>query len=892
MSISRIVRRTLGTHSHRERARAEALLSKIDKVGKALTERPDAELQERAGALREKARDGASPDSLLPECFALTREAAWRTVGMRPFDVQVLGGIALHRGNIAEMKTGEGKTLVATLPVTLNALAGRGVHVVTVNDYLAARDAEWMRPIYEFMGLTVGVVTEDMDPERDRSARQAAYGADITYVTNHELVFDYLRDNLALTADELVLGDLHYAVVDEVDFLLLDEARTPLIISGPTGDDPRRCRKARKMVKDLREGKHYKVDYRTRQASVLEPGWSALERAVGVKNLADAEHLQWQHVLHNALLAHGVYKRDVDYIVDDGKVLLVDEFTGRVSPDKRLADGLHQALEAKEGLKVRPEDRTLAKTSYQNFFRLYEKLSGMTGTAYSAREEFLRTYTLRVVRVPTHRPMIRKDWAPVVYRSAEEKFVAVKEEILELREAGRPVLVGTTSVRESEDLSRRLKKARIPHQVLNAKNHEQEASIIAQAGRPGAVTLSTNMAGRGVDILLGGNPEALPDKGAGPLGREETRRIREQAAADRERVVSAGGLAVVGTGLHEARRIDDQLRGRSGRQGDPGSSQYFLSLDDPIYQKFGRPLRFPEVLDALREQLADHPEGEPVRQRSVLSTLERLRKKVEVENEGIRKEVLKFDLVIEQQRQVIYGWRRRLLGTPVEEVEALVDELVSDVGEDLAHRHFGGGDALEREQYEDFAAEMEGRFDLDFDLAELGTEDSWSPIACADLAQRRLQETLAELRQGVPRELRLEAARQLLLSTIDELWTDHLTVLERVDEAIGLRVYAEIDPLVEFRREAGLLFQDMLREVRLSTGAALLDFLRALAEADPETLRALEGREADAEELDALLYEPQPDLDADEGTGEPEETPAGRVLLPSATRPVRRTLKR
>ncbi len=821
MKIARFIKKTLGTHSVRELAIGDGLLEQINKVGKGLEDQTDTALQERAAELRRRARDGVSTDDLLVETFALVREVGGRTLGMRHFDVQILGGVALHRSNIVEMKTGEGKTLAATLPVVLNALSGKGVHVVTVNDYLAARDAEWMGAIYEFMGLSVGVITEEIDPEEQRDERQAAYGADITYVTNHELVFDYLRDNLALTPDEVVLRPLHFAVVDEVDFLLLDEARTPLIISGASGIDPKNCRVARTIAAKLEEGKHFKVEHKTKQVSVLEPGWDAMDQALGVDNLADAEHQHWQHALHNAVLAHGAFKRDVDYIVADGKCYIVDEFTGRVSEDKRFADGLHQALEAKEGLEVRAEDRTLAKTSYQTFFKLYPKLCGMTGTAKSAAEEFGRTYGLRVVVTPTNRPMVRQDWQDAVYASGEEKFDAVVEEIESLQQSGRPVLVGTTSIRESEELSARLKEVGLKHRVLNAKNHEQEAAVIAQAGQPEAVTISTNMAGRGVDILLGGNAEDLIDHADPPLAEQQCRQLEQRCRTDRQRVVKSGGLAVLGTGLHEARRIDDQLRGRAGRQGDPGTSQYYLSLDDPIYQKFGRSLRFPEALEALEKRLEDHPEGEPVDDSYVISTLAELQKKVEIEDEAIRKEVLQYDQVVELQRQTIFGWRNRLLDTDVDAAALLLDELLGDVGEDLVYRHFAGEQAVSHQNYDNLVAEVEGRFDLDPDLEALGPERDWTPANAGARVVDMLLEIRGELEERLGRDLFVEMGRQMLLTTIDQLWTEQLTTLERVDESIGLRSFAELNPLVEYRREAGLLFQDLLREIRLETAAEL-----------------------------------------------------------------------
>jgi preprotein translocase subunit SecA len=793
LSAFRWLRSLTGSFSRRALARAEVQLERIQTRGKALRNQSDDQLREVAGALRKRVRGGESLNALLAECYALVREMADRTLKMRHFDVQVLGGIVLHQGHVAEMKTGEGKTLVATLPACLQALTGKGVHVVTVNDYLAARDAEWMGPIYEFMGFSVGVVTEDMDPDERPEARKTAYAADITYVTNHELVFDSLRDNLAITPDEVVLRPLNYALVDEVDLLLLDEARTPLIISGPTGDDPGHCLEARDIVSRLRPNTHFDVDHKSRQVKVKDSGWTAMERALGIKNLAEERHLEWQHVLYNAMLAHAVYERDVDYIVEEDKVYLIDEFTGRVSPDKRFADGLHQALEAKEDVTVRSEDRTLAKTSYQMFFAGYPTLCGMTGTAVTVREEFQRTYGLRVVAVPTNRPGIRRDLEPVVYKTSKEKFASVAEEISRLLEAGRPVLVGTTSVRESEHLSGILKKSKIPHQVLNAKNHEEEAAIISRAGQRGTVTISTNMAGRGVDIVLGD-----------------------------DQVKQAGGLAVIGTGLHEAQRIDNQLRGRSGRQGDPGSSRYFLSLDDPIYKRFGEIDPESRVLDHLRQRLSGHPQGERVRDRSVLRTLDQLRKKVETENEAIRKEVLKYDVVIEKHRKTIYEWRAKLVVSDPAEAAPEVDGLTNEIAEDLIYRNFAGEKRLDRELYENLENEARTRFGIDFRLDQLGPAEDWSPERAGTLITENVRQRLQQQRALLDEADYLEIGREILLTTIDNLWTEHLTTLERLDEGIGLRSYAQLDPLVEFRREANLLYQDLLREIRLQAVSALL----------------------------------------------------------------------
>ena len=847
LGLGRFLRSWLNTAPRRDLARAEGLVRRIEKRGTALRVASDEQLRELAAALHGRARAGEPTAALLVDTFALVREVAGRTTGLRPYDVQLLGGLVLRRGRVVEMKTGEGKTLVATLPVVLHALAGRGVHVVTVNDYLAARDAAWMGPIYDFMGLTVGVVTEDLDPDERLAARQRAYAADITYVTNHELVFDHLRDNLATDPKELLLRPLNYALVDEVDLLLLDEARTPLIISGPSGDDPGLCTDASRIAARLTPGRHYKVDHRTRRVLMQEAGWTAMERAIGVRNLADPEHRDWQHTLHNAMLAHAVYERDVDYIVDDDHVYLIDEHTGRVSLDKRFSDGLHQALEAKEGVTVRGEDRTLAKTSYQMFFAQYPLLAGMSGTAYSARAEFQRTYGLRVVVVPTHQPVIRRDLPALAFRSAAEKFAAATAEIEQLREASRPVLVGTTSVRESEQLAALLAERGVGHQVLNAKNHQREAAIIAQAGRPQAVTLSTNMAGRGVDIKLGGSAELDPAE-AGPEAAAEEARSLERAA---ERVRAAGGLAVLGTGLHEARRIDDQLRGRAGRQGDPGSSRYFISLDDPVYKRFGEIDPGSRVLERLRRRLRGHPANTPIGDRAVLGLLEQLRRKVEVENEAARKEVLKYDVVAEQQRRTIYTWRRGLLTAEPAATGRELRSLPDEIAVDLHHRHFAGETQFDRELYEALADEVAARFDIELDLGAMDDARGWSPdrmlAEITDRVRRRLDDAAASLGE----EAFAELGRQLLLATIDALWTEHLTTLERLDEGIGLRAYGHLDPLVEFRREANLLYQDTLREIRLATTGALC---------------RIEGMQDD----------------------EPIE-PA--TLHPAAARPIRRTLK-
>ena len=797
----------VGTRSRREIARGERILRRVRELGRKLGDEADRKLRERAEKLRERAIRGSPLADLMAETFALVREVSFRRIGMRHFDVQILGAVALHRGNIVEMKTGEGKTLVATLPVVLNALAGRGAHVVTVNDYLAERDARWMGPVYDFLGLSVGVVLEDMDDDGGSHVRKAAYQADITYVTNHELVFDYLRDNLARSRDEQVHRPLNFALVDEVDLLLLDEAGTPLIISGAAPESGDLSVKARQVVSSMQEGADFRVDYKTKRVSIQDDGWIRMERALGVENLAAPEHLDWQHALHNALLAHAVYQRDVDYIVQDGEILLVDDFTGRVSQDKRYSDGLHQALEAKEGVTVQAEDRTLAKVSYQMFFRLYPALCGMTGTAYSAREEIQRTYGLRVVVMPTNKPVVRIDEPVSVFRSSAEKFEAVTDEIHELVTRGRPVLVGTTSVKESEQVSHLLSERGIEHTVLNAKDDSSEAAVIAQAGRPSAVTVSTNMAGRGVDILLGGNPDGLDC--------EIPEAAKRQCKADRARIVSKGGLMVIGTGLHESRRIDDQLRGRSGRQGDPGGSHYFLSLDDPIYRKFGERDRGFQVIQDLRNRLRDHPHGEPVTNRRILRTLRELQKKVEVENESIRREVLRYDVVVDQQRRTIYGWRQTILAQQPAETIGLLRNLAADVA--------GGRES--RKRFEDDGSGEETGTKIMAEVREMLGDATDSPDESPEVSAAKIRalvkKRLTDLESRIGSKQLAAIAGQVMLSTIDEMWTEHLNNLERVDDSVGLRGYAQLDPLLEFKREAHELYQVMLREIRAQTLAIL-----------------------------------------------------------------------
>lgn len=781
---------------------------------------------------------GEKPARLVPEAFAAVREAARRTLGMRHFDVQILGGVELARGKLLEMKTGEGKTLVATLPAYLHALYKKGVHVITVNDYLAARDAEWMGPIYRALGLSVGVIQENMadDEQSENELRRKAYAADITYVTNSEVVFDFLRDNLVPVPEEIVQRGFHFAIVDEMDLLLIDEAQTPLIISGKGEDDTGLFITASRLVRTLKKDEHFKADRRTRTAGLTESGQNYVEHALNVGSLSAPANLAVFHALHQCLQAHAVYERDVDYIVEDGNVYLVDEHTGRVSPDKRFSNGLHQALEAKENVAVKSEDTTLAKTSYQQFFRSYPELCGMTGTAYSERDEFLQVYNKRVLRLPTHKPMIRQDYKPILYKTLKAKHRAVLAEVRELHELGRPVLLGTVSVRESEELSELFTRAGLPHNVLNAKQHAKEAQVVAQAGRFKAITISTNMAGRGTDIALGGNPQSLAAEEAEPGSAEYEAALARYGAtcqSERERVVAAGGLAIIGTGEHESERIDDQLRGRAGRQGDPGSSIFYLSLDDPVYRKFGDAHGLPE----LREHLADWPEDEPITAHGVFSELHELRQKVEIENQAIRTDVLKYDLVIHSRREAVWGWRKRLLFASDaaewrQSVTDLIEDLVRRVAEEIAATPPEGAGEDGETAHEAPSPAEQARAIASRIRGLLITADSpQAPNDLEDLVAKLNADYDARYGTEID-DLVREWERRSLLTTIDRLWPQFLTDLERVEEGIGLRGYGNLDPVTEFRREAALLFNDFMRDVQQNA-------LRAWLLSDPHRELAL-----------------------------------------------------
>ncbi len=805
-----IKRKLLGSPTERTLKKIRPLVAVINDFEPRIQALSDAQLLAKTAEFREKLSQGASLLDILPETFAVVREASRRTTKMRHFDVQLVGGVVLHDGMISEMKTGEGKTLVATLPAYLNALDGKGVHIVTVNDYLAKRDTEWMGAIYRFLGLSVGTIQHDLGD----AERQAAYRSDITYGTNNEFGFDYLRDNMKFRLADLVQREFNYAIVDEVDSILIDEARTPLIISGPTQESTALYYKVDSLVRRLQKEKHFTVDEKTRTVSLIEAGVADAERILGVTNLYDLANMDLVHAVNTSLKAHHLFKRDVDYMIQDGKVVIVDEFTGRLMPGRRYSDGLHQALEAKERVRVEEEYQTLAQITFQNYFRMYKKLAGMTGTAATEAEEFRHIYGLGVVEIPTNRPLIRTEYQDVVYRTGKEKWEAAAAEIIENHEKGRPALVGTISIEKSEHLSALLRKKNVRHVVLNAKYHEMEAQIIAQAGRAGAVTIATNMAGRGVDILLGGNPEYLAREqlkkaGADPAkvtpeqwekALAETTRVTQE---EHERVVSLGGLHVIGTERHESRRIDNQLRGRAGRQGDPGSSRFYMSLEDDLMRIFGS-----DRISGLMGRIG-MGEGVPIEHRMITRAIERAQKQVEGQNFTVRKHLLEYDDVMNKQRETIYSQRKDILkGKDLREYYFnLVDTLVEWMLDTSANKN----KPAEEWDREALAKAVLAQFGLDINTLGL----DWSAVA-----YEGLEDTLVKALRGLYEEkertlgpFMREFERMILLQVIDSQWKDHLLEMDHLKEGIGLRGYGQRDPLIEYKKESFEMFQSMLDRI-------------------------------------------------------------------------------
>ena len=767
-----ILKKMFGTQNERVLERIVPLVRRINELEQQTMALPDDRLAARSADFKQRIANGEPLDALIPEVFATVREVSRRVLAMRHFDVQLVGGVVLHEGRIAEMRTGEGKTLVATLPIVLNALTGRGVHLVTVNDYLARRDADWMGAIYRFLGLSVGVIVHGMDD----TERKASYNCDITYGTNNEYGFDYLRDNMKFRLEEMVQRELHYSIVDEVDSILIDEARTPLIISGPAEEATDKYARVNSLIGYMKLDADYKVDEKARSVLLTEDsGIPKIERLLGVENLYDPRNIEILHHVNQALKAHVLFKRDVDYMVKDGEVVIVDEFTGRLMPGRRWSDGLHQAVEAKEGVKIENENQTLATITFQNYFRMFEKLAGMTGTADTEAVEFKQIYNLDVVVIPTNQPMVREDHGDQIYKTEREKFQAVLDEAKRLYEEKRPVLVGTVSIEKSERLSALLSRHGIPHNVLNAKHHEKEAQIIAEAGQPGKVTIATNMAGRGVDIKLG------------------------------EGVVEKGGLHIIGTERHESRRVDNQLRGRAGRQGDPGSSRFYLSLEDDLLRIFGSD-RISPIMSKLGME-----EGEPIEHNLINKAVENAQKKVEAHNFDIRKHLLEYDDVMNKQRTVVYDLRKDVLAG--EDLREMVMEMTGEVAEDLARRF---SDEKEYPEQWDLAALRDATYAQFGYRFEHPAEDvpKLTQASLADKVREEAEAAYARKEQEYGSDAMRYLERMFLLSTIDALWKDHLLSMDHLKEGIGLRGYAQKDPLKEYQREGFDMFADLVSRIK------------------------------------------------------------------------------
>jgi len=782
--------KVFGSKNERELKQLQPLVDQINALEPQMQALNDAQLKDQTVAFRQRLDQGEDLDGLLPEAFATVREASVRTLKMRHFDAQLIGGIVLHQGKIAEMKTGEGKTLAATLPAYLNALTGKGVHVITVNDYLARRDTEWMGNIYRFLGLSVGTILHGLDDNE----QLAAYGSDITYGTNNEFGFDYLRDNMKFDRESLVQRELNFSIVDEVDSILIDEARTPLIISGPAEKSTDLYYQINNLIPRLNKESDYTIDEKARSAILTEDGVAKSEKLLQVDNLFDPKYIELLHHINQALKAHTLFKLDVDYIVKNGEVIIVDEFTGRLMPGRRYSEGLHQALEAKEGVKIENENQTLATVTFQNYFRMYNKLAGMTGTADTEATEFKKIYDLDVVVIPTNMPMVREDFPDSIYKTRREKFEAALDEIVELHKKGQPVLVGTISIDVSEAMSKKLKKRGIKHEVLNAKNHEKEAQIIAEAGQMGAVTISTNMAGRGTDIVLG------------------------------EGVTELGGLHILGTERHESRRIDNQLRGRSGRQGDPGSSRFYLALEDDLLRIFGG-----ERITGVMEKLGME-EGEPIEHNMISRAIENAQSKVEGHNFDIRKQLLEYDDVMNQQREVIYRQRREALSG--KDLKAEIQEMIHDKAEEIADTIAGDNPHAEEWDLKELRDVVYKQFNFRLNGFDEETLDGLNRDGLAQFIFEEAGKVYQDRETAVGSEDFRQLERLVMLQTVDNLWKDHLLSMDHLKEGIGLRGYAQQNPLIVYKKEGYELFQDMIDRVKEET----LGILYRIQIAEPEKI--------------------------------------------------------
>ena len=841
------------SYSEKEVKRVMPIVNKINSLEPEMEKLTDHELKEKTNYFKKQLSEGKTLDDILPEAFAVVREASKRALGMRHFDVQLIGGIILHQGRIAEMKTGEGKTLVATLPVYLNALEGKGVHVITVNDYLAKRDSEWMGKLYKFLGLSVGLVIAGMD----LNAKQKAYAADITYGTNNEFGFDYLRDNMVIYKNQLVQRGLHYAIVDEIDSILIDEARTPLIISGRANESSDLYKKANDFVRRLEpkviieedvkdfeqaednEKYDYIVDLKAKSASLTQKGIKKAEEFFGLENFNDLENSTLVHHVNQALRAHGVMKKDIDYIVKDGEVLIVDEFTGRIMYGRRYNNGLHQAIEAKERVKIADESKTLATITFQNYFRMYDKLSGMTGTAMTEEAEFEEIYNLDVVSIPTNKPMVRKDENDVIYKNENAKFRAVIESVKESHAKGQPVLIGTVSIEKSEKLSKLLNEARIPHEVLNAKSHEKEAMIVAQAGKYGAVTIATNMAGRGTDIMLGGNSEYLAKeemrKNRVPeylieesntyyetddqdilRAREQFNKLvekyEEQIKEEKQKVIAAGGLKIIGTERHESRRIDNQLRGRSGRQGDVGESKFYIGLDDDLMKIFGG-----DAITRVYNTLGAD-ENMPIQSRMISKAVENAQKKVEGRNFSIRKNVLKYDDVMNVQREIIYKQRREVLDG--KDLHENIVNMITTIAEETVSTYIEGEDG-KTVNAESLNTEISNIFGID--IAEfINAHEKDSNTIVEELEKQAIEKYQAKEEEITSEKMR-ELERVVMLKVVDEKWMNHIDSMDELKNGIGLRAYGQQDPVVKYRTEGMDMFEEMVANIKLDVVKILMN---------------------------------------------------------------------
>ena len=807
-----LVSKIIGSQNDRVIKKHLKTVDKINALEPEIEKLSDEQLRSKTDLFRKRIENGEKLDDIMLEAFAVVREAAKRTLGQRHYDVQMVGGITLHQGNITEMRTGEGKTLVATLPVYLNALSGKPVHLITINDYLAERDSKWMGQVYEFLGLTVGCIVHGMDDQQ----RQEAYACDVTYATNNEIGFDYLRDNMKFRRDEMVMRGFGYGIVDEVDSILIDEARTPLIISGPAEDSSAFYAKMNNVIPFLKE-EHYEKDEKSRSITLTDAGVEEIERILMEQELIvgsglyDPQNISAVHHVNQALKAHKMFQRDVDYVVKDGEVIIIDEFTGRMMEGRRYSEGLHQAIEAKEGVEIQVENQTLASITYQNLFRMYDTLAGMTGTAATESEEFEEIYKLHVIEVPTNKPIARIDHDDEVYLTAQEKYDAVLKQIAECAKRKQPLLIGTTSIEKSEYISQLLKKAKIKHQVLNARYHEQESLIIADAGCPGAVTIATNMAGRGTDIKLGGNLEMRVAREAGnmPDGPEKDKKIekiKEQIEADAEIVKQAGGLYVIGTERHESRRIDNQLRGRSGRQGDPGASKFYVSLEDDLMRIFGSS----NLQNTLRRLGAE--QGEAISHKMINRALAKAQQKVEGRNFDVRKHLLRFDDVMNDQRKVIYQQRLDLM--EADDIKENVDEMRQDVLESLVTSKVPHGSFIEQWDLGGLHEECLRIFGLDLPVQEWGKEEGVGDAEILKKIKAEVDKLMQEKEQQYGDKLLRPAEKLMFLRILDQVWKEHLLALDHLRQGINLRAYAQSNPLHEYKREAYMMFEQMLDRMR------------------------------------------------------------------------------